>query len=193
MTDSSGRPAAGRYGRVARAVHWLVAAFAVVVVALGWASVAAARNSPAHNTLLLLHRSVGLTILGFMALRGLWRGWHPPPPLSSGLARIQTGLARLTHFGLYLIFLAMPLAGYLNAAAAGHAVNLFGLVAIPPLLPVEPRLSQWAIAVHLVGQYALYLLVVLHVAGALYHGVVRRDGVLDRMLPRRHPSADGAA
>ena len=60
---------------------------------------------------------------------------------------------------LYLIFILMPLAGYLNAAAAGHAVNFFGIVSIPPLLPENGRLSQVAIAIHLVGQYPLYLFV----------------------------------
>jgi cytochrome b561 len=45
------------------------------------------------------------------------------------------------------------------------------------------RLSQVAIAIHLVGQYPLYLFVTLHVAGALFHGAVKRDGVVRRMLP----------
>jgi cytochrome b561 len=79
----------------------------------------------------------------------------------------------------------MPLAGYVNAAAADHPVSFFGIAAIPPLLPTDNRLSQIAIAIHLVGQYAVYAFVALHVTGALYHGVLRRDGVLDRMLPRR--------
>ena len=77
----------------------------------------------------------------------------------------------------------MPLAGYVNAAAAGHAVGFFGLVSIPPLLPESGRLSQVAIAIHLVGQYLVYLAVALHIAGALLHRVVKRDGVLERMLP----------
>jgi cytochrome b561 len=79
----------------------------------------------------------------------------------------------------------MPIAGYLNAAAAGHAVSFFGLVSIPPLPAINQRVSQLAIAVHLLGQYAVYGLVSLHVIGALYHGIDRRDGVLERMLPHR--------
>jgi cytochrome b561 len=80
----------------------------------------------------------------------------------------------------------MPVAGYINAAAAGHDVSFFGLFSIPPLLPVNQRVSQWAIAAHLLGQYLVYLLVALHIVGALYHGAIRRNDVLDRMLPRRH-------
>jgi cytochrome b561 len=182
LTAAAGAPA---YGGVARAIHWLVAALAVVAVTLGWAMVAAPRNTPARDLLLLLHRSVGLTILAAMAVRTLWRWHRPPPPLPPHLRPIEACLAHLTHLALYLIFIAMPIAGYINAAAAGHSVSLFGLVAIPPLLPEDPRLSQLAIAAHLVGQYLVYLFVALHVAGALFHGIVKRDGVLERMLTRR--------
>jgi cytochrome b561 len=177
--------AGGRYGRAARALHWFVAAFAVMVVALGWAMEAAARNTPARGSLLLLHGSIGLTILAVMIVRILGRWLYPAPALPPSLTRLEAALAHLTHFGLYLLFTGMPLAGYVNAAAQGHAVSLFGMVSIPPLLPINLRLAQAAIAAHLVGQYLLYLLVAAHIAAALFHGIVSRDGVLERMLPRR--------
>jgi cytochrome b561 len=177
--------AAGGYNRAARAMHWLVAALAVMVVAFGWAMEAAARNTPARGNLLLLHGSIGLTILAVMIARVLWRWRHPAPVLPPTLTRLEVALAHLSHFGLYLVFIGMPLAGYVNAAAQGHAVSLFGTVSIPPLLPIDQRVAQAAIAVHLVGQYLVYLLVAAHVGAALFHGIVKRDGVLERMLPRR--------
>ena len=177
----------GSYGRTARAIHWLVAALAVMVVALGWATQAAARNTPARTNLLLLHGSIGLTVLALMIVRILWRWRHPAPVLPSSLSRLEAALAHLTHLGLYLLFIGMPLAGYVNAAAQGQAVGLFGMVSVPPLLPVDERLAQAAIAAHLVGQYLVYLLVAAHVAAAFFHGIVRRDGVLERMLPRQRP------
>jgi cytochrome b561 len=173
------------YGGVARAVHWLVAVLAVVVVSLGWAIEAAPRNTPSRDLLLLLHRSIGLIILAAMLFRALWRWRHPPPPLPPSLTRLEAALAHFTHLALYLLLMVMPLAGYVNAAAAGHAVSFFGIVSIAPLLPENDRLSQLAIAVHLVGQYLLYLFAGLHIAGALYHGILKRDGVLERMLPMR--------
>jgi cytochrome b561 len=172
-----------RYDRTARAAHWLVAVLAVVVVALGWAIGVTPRGTPERDLVLLLHRSVGLTILIAVVFRAGWRWRHPPPPWPTILPKFEVLLARSTHLGLYVILIVMPLAGYLNAAAAGHAVSLFGALPIPPCLPENDRLSQAAIAVHLVGQYLLYLLVTLHIAGALYHGFVRRDGILERMLP----------
>ena len=173
----------GGYDPVARASHWLVAILAVVVVTLGWAIPEAARNTASRELLLLLHRSIGVTILGVMLFRGVWRWRHPPPPLPASLPRMETRLAHASHAVLYLLFIAMPLAGYLNAAAAGHPVSFFGLFAIPPLVPENGHLSQVAIAVHLVGQYLVYAFVALHVAAALLHAGIRRNGVLERMLP----------
>ena len=102
-----------------------------------------------------------------MLLRALWRWRHPPPPLPARVATLERFLAGCTHAALYVVFIAMPLAGYINAAAAGHAVSVFGIVSIPPLIPENNRLSQAAITVHLVGQYFLYLFVLLHIAGGI--------------------------
>lgn len=186
--STAARPNGGRIDRVALATHWLLAALAVNVVSFGWASEAAARNTPARESLLLLHRSLGLVILALVLFRILWRIRHRPPALPSTVGRMQRALAHLTQSGIDAVFIAMPLAGYVNAAAAGHAVSLLGLASIPPLLPLNERLAQFAIAVHLVGQYLVYLLVGLHVAGALHHGIFKRDGVLERMLPQRPPT-----
>jgi cytochrome b561 len=150
-----------------------------------WGIAWAPRNTPRRDLFVLIHESVGLTILAAMVFRAWWRWRHPPPPLPPALSRLETGLAGLTHFALYLLLILMPIAGYSSAAAAGHAVSYFGVFSIPPLLPGNDRFAQMAIAIHLVGQYPLYLFVTLHIAGALFHGFVQRDGVLERMLPLR--------
>ena len=175
------------YGPVARALHWAIAALAVIVVAFGWAIPGAPRGTESRELLLVLHRSVGLLILGLMVFRIVWRMTHPPPPLPAGFPRIEAAAARTDHALLYVMFLVMPLSGYLNAAAAGHSVSFFGLFAIPPLVPEDPLLSQIAVAAHQAGQFVVYALVAIHVAAALFHAAVRRNRILDRMLPLRRP------
>ena len=81
-------------------MHWFVAALAVMVIAFGWATVAAARNTPARGSLLLLHGSIGLTILAVMIVRILWRWLHPAPVLPPNSTWLEAALAHLTHFGL---------------------------------------------------------------------------------------------
>jgi cytochrome b561 len=174
-------------------LHWLIAALAVIVVSLGWAIGEAPRNTLTRDFALLLHRSTGLTILLLMSLRAVWRWRHPAPLLPASVQGWERSVSRGTHFLLYLLFIAMPLAGYLNAAAAGHAVSVFGLISIPPLMAENDWLSQIAIAAHLAGQYLVYLLVALHIAGALRHGLLKRDGVLDRMLPVRRSGGPASA
>ena len=175
------------YGLVAQAVHWAVAALAFIVVGLGWAMTMAVRGGDSRELLLFLHRSVGLLILALMTFRIVWRLTRPPPPLPSGFPRFEAAAAYADHALLYVLFLVMPLSGLLNATAAGHSVSVFGLFSIPPLLPQDPKLSQVAVAIHLAAQFFVYALVAIHVAAALTHRFVRRNRILDRMLPLRRP------
>ncbi|HYU12717.1 MAG TPA: cytochrome b [Stellaceae bacterium] len=181
-------PVAPGYDPVARALHWLIAGLAVIVVTLGWAIHGVPRETDSRELLLLLHRSLGVSIVALMLGRALWRLGHPPPPFPPSLARIERLAAHGNHLLLYVFFVVLPVSGYVNAAAAGHPVSLFGIVAIPPLVPEDGRLSLLANAVHLVGQFVVYALVLVHVAAALMHALIRRDGIFDRMLPRRRVS-----
>ena len=79
----------------------------------------------------------------------------------------------------------MPLSGYVSLAAAGRPLSFFGIVALPALVPQSGLVSQTAIALHLVGEFVIYALLAAHIGAALMHGFIRRDGILERMLPRR--------
>lgn len=173
------------YDAVARGVHWLNAVLAAITVALAWCIIGAPRHSDARGWLIMLHGSCGIAILALLIFWAGHRFRHRPPPLRPVLGRLEAVLARTTHAVLFALFVAMPVSGYLSLAAAGRSVSLFGVVAIPPLVPQSEPLSQVAIALHLVGQFLIYGLVAMHVAAAALHGFVRRDGILERMLPRR--------
>jgi cytochrome b561 len=181
------------YGPVARLLHWLVAGLALIVVALGLLIPSAARETAFRVMLLTLHRSFGLTILAVMVIRIAWRLTHPPPPLPAGFPKSIALTAHLDHLLLYVLFVVMPLSGYINAAAAGHSVSFFGLATIPPLIAENERLSRAADALHLTAQFLIYVAVGAHVAGALLHHFVASHRIIERMLPGRRRARRGAA
>jgi len=183
--DNTARRREIAYDPLTRRLHWLNAVLALVTVMLAWGLVSAPRHGGARSLLVTLHGSFGIAILTIMLL---WLGWrlrHYSPPLRGVLPLIEVLLARATQWAIFVLFIAMPLSGYVSLAAAGKGISLFGLVPIPALAPESGRLSQVAIALHMTGQLVIYALVALHIGAALLHGFIWRDGILERMLPRR--------
>ncbi len=183
---------ASRYTRIAMLLHWLVAALIVGNLALiwtiGWFPDALVR--PAINT----HKSIGLTVLGLVLLRLLWRFGHPPPPLPRTYARGERLGAHAAHIVLYALILALPISGYVHdsafKAAAAHPLMLYGLVPFPrigAIMALDPATkaqvhATW-FALHGWLAIVLYVLVGLHLAGVLKHQLFDREPVLRRMLP----------
>jgi cytochrome b561 len=173
------------YDPITRALHWLNAMLAVMAIALAYGISGTPRHSDAREWLLMLHGSVGIAILATVLVWACWRLRHRAPPLWPLLTRIEILLAHATQAALLLLFVAMPISGYTILAASGRAVSFFGIAAIPPLVPQSGRLAQAAVVLHLLGEFLIYGLVALHVSAALMHAFIRRDGIFERMLPRR--------
>lgn len=99
------------------------------------------------------------------------------------MARWERTLARITHELLYVLLLVIPLLGWAAAGFFGYTVRLFGVI---PLPAITDKTMQWAHTagdVHTLLTYVILGLVGLHVAAALWHYFVRRDRILQRMLP----------
>jgi len=126
-----------------------------------------------------LHKSIGMTILVLMALRLLWRWGHPPPPLPP-MPTWQAALARTTHILLYVALLTQPLVGYLGSEVSGYPVRYFGMT-LPSWAGKHVALKDFLSTVHLANGWLIAALVLLHVAGALKHAWVDRDGLLTRV------------
>ena len=173
------------YDLITRRLHWANAILALVTILLAWCLLDAPRHGEVRGWLLTLHGSCGIAILALMLFWAGWRVRHGAPALRPTLRLIEAALARATHAAIFLLFVAMPVTGYLSLAAAGKPLSLFGVVTIPPLVPESGRLSEIAIALHFLGEFLIYGLVVLHIGAALMHGFIRRDGILERMLPKR--------
>jgi cytochrome b561 len=174
-----------RYGWVAQALHWGVVVLLVVQVTLG----KIADGLPVGLERLVTmsrHKSFGITILGLAIIRLAWR-WLDPPPLPTRMPRWQEVAARLNHWALYVLLFALPLTGWLMSSAANRPASWFGLVQLPDFVAPDERLEEAFEAAHEFLVNALFALVGLHVAAALKHQFVDRDGLFLRMLPGRAP------
>lgn len=179
----------GRYTPLAQALHWITAVLMLAMVILAWVFMSEPDQASDRFTYITLHKSLGQTIFFLALLRLVWRRLHPPPAMAGRIAHWELVAARCSHWLLYAIMLAMPVSGYILATAAAKPSPYFWLFYWPqPALP--PDIARAALRVHLAGQYALYALVGLHVLAAVWHVAIRRDAVLERMLP---PQQDGAS
>jgi cytochrome b561 len=170
-----------RYNYVAIALHWVVALLILFQLYLGLTMMDLPRAD--RFSAVLLHKSLGATILTLAALRLLWRLFNPPPPLPANTPGWQKGVAHATHWLLYATFFVVPLSGWTMSSAEGRPVSVFGLFALPDLVAKNKPLGEQLGAVHELAAYALLGLIVIHIGAALFHFIVKRDEVLARMLP----------
>lgn len=170
------------YGGVAKALHWLIVAILIAQFAVAWTMPDIHRGTQ-PGTLINLHLSIGSAIWILGVLRLLWRLRYPVPLIGDNVSLWQQRAAETTHALLYLLLFFLPLMGWANASSRGWAVDVFGVIALPNILPAGSSLGQELGDVHVFASYALLALVGLHVAAALYHHFWLRDRVLARMLP----------
>lgn len=166
------------YRRPARWLHW---SMAIAILAMLFVGVAMVASLTARSWLLDLHRPLGIAILLLAVVRVAYRLRHAPPPLPADLPAVQVFAARASHWLLYALMFAMPLLGWATVSAGGFPVTLFGGVDLPAIVPHDPALYTWLRGAHGLAGRLLFALVLLHLAAALYHGWVRRDGVLRSM------------
>jgi cytochrome b561 len=176
-----------RWGSVSIGLHWTIAALVLLVQVPAGLGMVAADPGTLQNVLYNVHKTTGITIFILAVIRLGWRWTHPVPALPADLPTWQARLARLTHGLLYLLLFLMPISGFLYTALGGFPVPFFGLYDLARLMPENKPLGEVFKNIHLALQFALYAVVLLHVAGALQHHFVRQDGVLRRMLSSRSP------
>ncbi|HET7371339.1 MAG TPA: cytochrome b [Gammaproteobacteria bacterium] len=172
-----------RYTRTAIFLHWLILALLIVQYIIGWTMPHIGRNTPV-TTLISLHFSIGVLILGVIVVRLVWRTVHGAPAPEAGVPAWQVYAARVIHGLLYLLLVVVPILGWINASYRGMPVTFFELVRMPQLVATRAAGWGWTGDIHmLIAEYGILPLVGLHVAAALYHYFIRRDRVLQRMLP----------
>lgn len=184
-------PAQQRYTAVAIALHWAIALLIIGLIAIGWYmdELPGGPGSP-KTAIIQLHKSFGITVLLLTIIRIIWRVMNPPPA-EPAMPAWQKLLANTVHVLLYMIMLVMPLSGWIMASAEinQHDTRFFGTfeMYVPgvPGLPAAARegIAHRAETIHEILPWIIIALLALHVAGALKHQFVDRDGLLARMAP----------
>ncbi|MFD1106598.1 YceI family protein [Sphingobium olei] len=170
-----------RYSRTAIALHWIIAALLAFQLAVGWGlEDLGARGFHLYQW----HKSVGIAILLLTLVRIVVRMTKPRPPKSED--GWQGALANAVHVGLYAFMLGAPLTGWALVSTARVKVPtlLFGVLPLPHL-PLPAGAHEWAENGHGLIAWIGVALFLLHVAGALRHHVLMRDGLIWRMIPAR--------
>ena len=185
-----------RYTRVAATLHWLIATLIAINVTLGFT--AECFPDAWVRPMIDLHKSVGLTVLGLVLLRILWRLSHKPPPLPRSYPRLERISAHAAHIALYGLILLLPISGWMHDSAfkdaAANPLRLFWIIPwfrIGPIAHLPPATKEVVhsqlFALHVWAGYALYALVALHILGALKHQFIDRHAEFQRMrIGRSH-------
>jgi cytochrome b561 len=181
-------PVEPRYTVVAIALHWLLALMILGAFVMG-VYMTDLPFSPQRLKLYNWHKWAGITFLMLTVLRLVWRVTHRPPALPVAVANAmpgwQTRAYHATHHLMYLLFFAVPLIGWAYSSAAGFPIVWFGQIPLPDLLPADKALAELIKPLHQFGAFCLMALAGLHVAAALKHQWIDRDGLLLRMMPAR--------
>lgn len=178
MTTSSST----QYTRTAIALHWAIALLIFAAFAVGL-YMADLRLSPQKLKIISWHKWTGITVLALVLVRIVWRITHRPPALPDSMTRIEKLAAHGAHHLLYLLMIAVPMAGWLMSSAKGFQVVWFGVLPLPDLVAKNAELGDVLEGAHEVLAWSMAAIVILHAAAAIKHHFMARDGILARMLP----------
>lgn len=177
-------PAAPRYASPAIIIHWLTAALIFVTFPLG-KYMHGLPLSPQKLELYSYHKWLGVTVLLLFLPRVLVRLAKPPPTALPAPAW-QLKAANVTHFLLYVLILLVPISGWMMSSAKGFPVMYLNMLPLPDLVSKNKELGDLLKDAHEALSTGLILLVGLHVAAAIKHHVIDKDGTLRRMLFSRN-------
>lgn len=172
-----------RYSNTARLIHWTMAILILATIPAGLVMVQPGLDRGVQNTLFIFHKNVGVLLLLLVFLRVVWRWLRPAPPLPATVPAWQARIAELSHLALYLLMVAVPVAGYVRVKAGGFPIESLDALGIPSLVPRSDALAEVAKTIHWGAGLAIAAVICAHVGAALFHGIVKRDGVFSRIWP----------
>src|SRR6202030_816985 len=176
-----------RFPAASRLLHWLMALMVVATLFIGVGM--AASLSPRYELLVSIPRPLGIAIFVLCLVRIVNRFINPPPALPDTVPSLQRFVAKASHVLLYALMFIMPLVGWGMLSAARYPIVLYGPLRLPPILPHDLTLYACLRDLHTGLAYLLFATFLAHFGAALFHGLIRRDGVLASMASWRYGAA----
>lgn len=170
------------YGSVTKIFHWTIATIIYIMLTIGFVMGNISNDSLADK-LYYYHKATGITVLGIMVLRMLWRIINIRPKLPESVPKWQRLASSAVHYGLYILLFAMPLSGWIMSSANGTPPSVFGLFQMPAIVATNKAVTKTFAEIHELLAFVLIAFIVIHVAAALKHYFIDKDQVLQRMLP----------
>lgn len=170
------------YDAVARSFHWVTVLLVLVMIPVGLIMTQDLPR-PVQDRLFILHKGLGPFVLVVVLLRLAWRLYSPPVPRHADLPALQRRAAATVHGLLYVLLIVMGVSGYVRVVAGGFPIEALNAIGIPPLIGRNEGVAEVAKTIHATAKFALIALILGHVAAAVYHAVILRDGVIRRMWP----------
>jgi len=164
-------------------MHWLVAAAVIVLLALGPVMKRLVPEGSLRDSLYSFHEALGALVLIVMVVRLARRGAFGVTAPDSALPPVEQRASLWAQYLLYVLIFVTTVLGWAATNAYGDPVSVFGLFDFPNILGKDQPLSDRIIVWHLIFGILIGLIAALHIAGALYHWLVKRDRVFQRMLP----------
>ncbi|WP_068176914.1 cytochrome b/b6 domain-containing protein [Mycobacterium sp. UM_CSW] len=190
-TASETTSAPARFAVPSRILHWLMAPMVIVQLVIGVTMIASLTYYP---LLLAIHRPLGVLILVFAVVRLVNRLTHRLPPFLATMSKAERRIASWSEYLLYALLLIQPLIGWAMLSAARFPVTMAGPLRLPGIAPHNLDLYAVLRQAHNVFAFLLFLTFTAHVCAVLFHTLVLRDGLLDRMAvwptKRRAPRQD---
>lgn len=181
------RNTSASFGLVAIVFHWTIALLFLAQLALGYL-MSRDIDPVLQFNLFQYHKSIGFLVLALAAPRFIWSIFSRKPRALDGEGMASRLAARSAHAALLFLTLAVPLAGWAVASTSPLQIPsyVFDLVVVPGLpMAISDQAEAFWTEVHATLAYLAAVIVVLHVAAALWHHFVRKDPTLRRMIPFR--------
>ena len=165
-----------------RFLHWLMAAMVLTMLGVGVAMVA---SPGSYHRLVSIHRPLGILILLLVVIRYANRRFSALPPFPATMSSQERFIASASELAFYTLLFVEPLVGWGMLSAARYPIVLFGSLHLFPILPHSVMLYTVLRQTHTVLAYLLFLMFIAHLGAILFHTLIARDGIFNRMAPWR--------